>query len=325
MTNGLPSRSPPIQLPGLRKLGTRPPQRPIPALVERGQRRHEHVAQIGQRGVDLVGHHQPLAAQHPGLPEERDLPDDRILDPVAVGRLVIAGIAQQHQRGDAVTVIDHALAPYLGRVGGKHRRDQRVLQQREHGGAVDPLLAQPGDRSGEVGARLGGKPLSILGEVGEHREQHEAAHEIDRRIEVEPFDPQHRRPCPLRSGVVGAMVLDRRLADRLDRREQIVATTGADHVAEQRSEVTDVVVVGDRGGVGHAGTLRRSTGRVNRRYSLRNISRSVEVTEPSWLRSIRSNRVSMPSLHSVALILPSWLRSSSISLLSRVGSSSGVR
>ncbi len=63
-------------------------QRAIPARVERGQRRQQHVAQIGERGLDLVGDVEPLTAQRARLPEQRDLADDRLLDQVAVGRLV---------------------------------------------------------------------------------------------------------------------------------------------------------------------------------------------------------------------------------------------
>ncbi len=97
----------------------------FPSCVQPRHHRQEHVAEIGQRIVDLVGDEQFFHAQRPRLPQQHDLPPDRILDDIALGRLVGAAVAQQHQFGDAVLVVEHRLAPHLGRVRGQHRRDQR--------------------------------------------------------------------------------------------------------------------------------------------------------------------------------------------------------
>ena len=55
---------------------------------------------------------------------------------------------------------------------------------------VDALAGEPRQRRRDVGARLGGDALPVLGEVGEHREQHEAAHEIERLVEAEPVEAE---------------------------------------------------------------------------------------------------------------------------------------
>ena len=100
------------------------PQLGFPACVKFGYDGQEDVAQIGQRIVDLVGDEQLLHAQRPRLPQQHDLAPDRILDDIALGRFVHPGVAQQHQLGDAILVIEHRLAPHLGRVRGQHRRDE---------------------------------------------------------------------------------------------------------------------------------------------------------------------------------------------------------
>src|SRR3546814_5521587 len=50
--------------------------------------------------------------------------------PIALGRFLGSRVAQPHQRGDAVFVVEHRLSPHLGWVRGQHRRDQRRVEQR---------------------------------------------------------------------------------------------------------------------------------------------------------------------------------------------------
>ena len=57
------------------------------------------------------------------------MPPDCGLHIVAFRGLGHSGIAQSHQLGDAAPMVDHALAPHFGRVGGEHRYDQRPVQQ----------------------------------------------------------------------------------------------------------------------------------------------------------------------------------------------------
>ena len=144
-------------------------------------------------------------------------------------------------------MVDHALAPHLGRVRGQHRHHQGFGQERGHLRAVDAPAGQPLQRGGDIGPLFGGDALPILGQIGEHREEHEAAHEVDRFVQVEPFELEVDR----RAVAAVAVPLDRGAANRLRRLEQRLAAIVADHVAEQRAEIADVGVVRDRGKTGH--------------------------------------------------------------------------
>src|SRR3546814_16512939 len=73
-------------------------ERTVPALVERGQRGQKHVAQIGERGLDLVGDVELFAPQHARLPQKRDLARDRLVDIVAVGRRGEPAIRSEERR-----------------------------------------------------------------------------------------------------------------------------------------------------------------------------------------------------------------------------------
>ena len=65
----------------------------FPARIKLGDHGHEHVAQIGQRIVDLVGDEQFFGAQRPRLPQQHDLAADCLLDDIALGGFLDAGIA----------------------------------------------------------------------------------------------------------------------------------------------------------------------------------------------------------------------------------------
>ncbi len=236
------------------------PERAIPAGIERGQRRQQDVAQIGERGIDLVGHIEPLAAQRSGLPEQSDLADDRVLHQFAILGLQGAQILDPHQIGDAVTVVDHALAAHFGGVRGQHRHDQRMVEQPQRLRAVDALLGEPIERLRHVGIALGGRPLPVFGEVGEHREQHEAAHEGERVVEGERVETGVDR---VRSRDA-ARAIDRDRADIFYAAEQRVAAIGADHVPQQLAEKADVGILRDGEVGGHSDVLQRSRSRVNR-------------------------------------------------------------
>jgi hypothetical protein len=117
-------------------------------------------------------------------------------------------------------VVDHRLAAHFGRVRGQHRGDQCVIEQRHHGVMPDAVLLQPRQRRGHVGAGLGRDALAILGEVGEHREQHEAADEIERLVEAEPVEPRIDRA----GAGDAAVAVDRSGADIFDALEQLAAS-----------------------------------------------------------------------------------------------------
>jgi hypothetical protein len=111
----------------------------------------------------------------------------------------------------------------------------------------------------DIRARLGGDALPVLGKIGEHREQHEAAHEIERLVEAEAVEPGIDRVRPRNA----AMPVDRCRPDILDPPKQRLAAIGADHVAEHLAQEADVCIVRDRCAV-HAPLLHRGVARVNR-------------------------------------------------------------
>jgi hypothetical protein len=126
---------------------------------------------------------------------------------------------------------------------GEHRDDQRMGEQALDRCTVDAFALQRRDGGGDVGALFGGNALAILGQVGEHREQHETADEIERLVEAEVLEMLVDRVA----AAGAAMALDGGAADRLRRLEQGIATIGADDVAELRAEEADVGIVGDGG------------------------------------------------------------------------------
>jgi hypothetical protein len=80
-------------------------------------------------------------------------------------------------------MIDHALAHHLGGMRGEHRHDQPAVQQRRRGRPVDAFARELPQRPLHVVALMTRGALAVLGQVREHREQHEAAHEGQRVVE----------------------------------------------------------------------------------------------------------------------------------------------
>jgi hypothetical protein len=153
-----------------------------------------------------------------------------------------------------VAMVDHALASHLGRVGGEHGGDQRAVEQFERLAARNAFLFEPVERRRHVGTGFGGDPLPVLGEVGEHREQHEAADEGEGVVEAERVEPRIDR-----IGIDdAARAVDRIGSDIFDPPEQLLAAIGPDHVAEQAAEEADVGILGDGRGAGHGRMLRRT-------------------------------------------------------------------
>ena len=242
MTFGLPSASPPIQLPMRRKLAGRKPRADSQRAYKSGQDRQKYVGQIGKSVFNLVGDVKPLAPQRPRLPQEGDVPPDCGFHIVAFRGLGHSGIAQSHQPGDAAPMVDHALAPHLGRVGGEHRCNKRRVQEvrnRTLADAFGPELCQC-IRQG--GAGIGGHALPVLRQIGEEREEHEAANEGQSVVERERFQPAHQILLPGKT----PMPVDRRGAYGFDAIEQDVAVMHPDGVAEQPSKISDVGILLDR-------------------------------------------------------------------------------
>src|SRR5690606_22044480 len=79
-------------------------QLPFPPGIEGGKNRQEDIAKIGQDILDLVRDERSFAAERARLPEQRDLPADGCVEILAVLGFSEAGVAQGHERGNAVAV-----------------------------------------------------------------------------------------------------------------------------------------------------------------------------------------------------------------------------
>ncbi len=154
----------------------------------------------------------------------------------------------------------------------EHRHDERVIQQLRDLVGADAALAEAGEGVGDIFARFVQATLPVFGQIGEHREQHEGAHECERVVGVQRFEPATG------GGGVGdaAIPIHGARADALDLLEQPVAAVSADDIAQQFAEITDVGVLGDRpgrrcvrrcGGGIHAIGLHDFVGRSVRRLS----------------------------------------------------------
>ncbi len=105
----------------------------FPPRVEKREHRQKDVTQVRERDFDLVCDVETLAPEGARLPEQRDLPEDRLLDGIAVRRFRAADVALAHELGDTVSVVDHALAHDFCGMRSEHRHDERVVQQRSDG------------------------------------------------------------------------------------------------------------------------------------------------------------------------------------------------
>ncbi len=85
--------------------------------------------------------------------------------------------------------------------------------------------------------------LPVLGQIREHRKQHEPAHEGQRLVQAQRVESAIDR------GGAGnpAIAIDRCGPDRFDALEQRVAAIRANDVTEELAEVADVGVLRDRG------------------------------------------------------------------------------
>ena len=90
--------------------------------------------------------------------------------------------------------------------------------------------------------------LPILGQIGEHRKQHEPAHERDGIVETQRIKPRIDRLGPRDA----AVPVDARRADIFGLPEQFVAAIGANDVAENPPQIADVGILRDLDRRAHA-------------------------------------------------------------------------
>src|SRR3984957_12414922 len=224
-------------------------QQAFPPSVERRDRGQKNIAQIGQRGVDLVRDVQPLAPQCPRLPQQGDLRGDPFLDQLPISGFGAPQVALSHQGGDAIAVIQHALAHDLGGMRRQHRDDQRSVEQRRGFAYGDALCTQELQCGGERAALFRSGALPVFGQIGQHGKQHEAAYEGNSLVERQRV--QARRQAA-RVGEA-AMAVDGGGADRFDALKQNLAAVAADDVSQQLAEEADISVLSDGRELGHDG------------------------------------------------------------------------
>ena len=132
VTNGLPSRSPPIHEPG-RSIGRGQQVGVRPALAQRTAQlgvdlRHDleqREVVVAQRLLDLVGQPQPAQPQQRGLPQGEDLAP-QVRRPGALVDVEATALLQQV--ADLLLHLGDRLAPHLGGVRGDDGHDQRPGQ-----------------------------------------------------------------------------------------------------------------------------------------------------------------------------------------------------
>jgi hypothetical protein len=221
-------------------------QQALPARIQQRQHGQEHIAQVGQGHLRLVRHLDAFAAQRTRLPQQGDLPQDGVFHIVALRSLEMAVVAAAHQFGDAVAVIDHALAHHFGGMRREHGHDQCPVQQRRCRGAVHALAFQSLQGTGQVLSRIVQPPLPVLGEIRQHREQHETADKGQRVVE-----PQPHQTLAIAARPADAPEPVHRLGtDALDTLVDRGTAVGPDHITQQPAQVTDIGVLCDGAGRG---------------------------------------------------------------------------
>ena len=258
MTFGLPSRSPPIQVP--KASGRAVGGSSTPSRRERRGQLLEHVRQRRSRGqllevvdgvarlVDRLG---PRHPQLVGLPQQLDDLGQPAVRCAVRGSLV-------EQLGDPAQLGQDRTAGGLGRVGGEHRADGEPGRpprraRRGHDAVAGARCAPPRGRASRPRSRARPRQLAaavhLLGDVGQVEVRRERAHQLGRGGDVDGAEQL----------LGGGRVLAAEGADRLDQLEQLGTLLPGEGLAEQRAQPADVGaqvaaverVVEGRVGVGH--------------------------------------------------------------------------
>ena len=179
--------------------------------------------------------------QRAGQPKQRNLTSDRPFDGFTVGALSGVGISDPHQLGDAVAVVDHALATNFRRMSRQYRHDQRFIQEIADPRLVYALSSQGLNCLGKGRASPDFPALPVFRQIGEHREEHEATNEVDHLMLVERTEAR----VDAIGGEVAAMPADRRRSDIFDASVQLVAAQIANDIAQNPAQETDVRVLLD--------------------------------------------------------------------------------
>ena len=252
VTKGLPSRSPPIQLPMRKKFREAGFQLVLELAVEPGQFRKEGVVVVADAVLHLVHHRQPVGPQHAGAPQGEH--------GGAQGSVVVGGLFRGHghpvpgiqQAGHLPLAVQDALAADLGGVGRQHRRNQGMTEGLGQGLAADAGFGQTLQGAGQAAfPRLGAGDFMgaaaadvvlIFGDVGEVQEIGEGPHHGEHGVPGQVVEDGGQLVPGRRLLVPGEAHGD--LADGLDGGEGLAALLFAHGVAEEATEEADVLPQG---------------------------------------------------------------------------------
>jgi hypothetical protein len=209
----------------------------------------EGCAVVRQRVLDFIGHRQARVAQHPRLPQRGDAGAQHclVVSALALGQRLIA-LGKQVR--DVVLRVQNALALHFSGVRGEYRYDQRVVEellQHRRGSGVG--LHQPFERISDrasLRSRAGQRvnpvtavAVTVFRDVREMRKIAERPHDAHGLLGAQRAQLLVER---LRgAAVVFAAKAHCCLTDRLDHVEHFVAFLLAHDIAEQASQIADVL------------------------------------------------------------------------------------
>jgi hypothetical protein len=257
VTKGLPSRSPPTQLPkekhgrqlGSIRVAGKLADRILDFAMHARQRIDECVAEVREGVFDLVAHAELHGPQHAGLPQGGDEAAQLQLARSPLLGEDVRAVEGDELRGDLELRVERALALDLGGVGGEHRDDADVREELRR--RIAPQLAlsgvgkQPPQRRGEGSApgaprrAMAPDVVAILGDVGEERKVAERPHDRDRLVVGQRVEGLRERPP--RRHVFQATGRHGEPTDGLDDVERELAFVLADRVPEEPPQQADVL------------------------------------------------------------------------------------
>ena len=257
VTNGLPSRSPPIHEPirkndrtsGIASPGWRRCSSSSSAPYSLGSSRRNVCSKNDKPLATSSSTPSFLEPQHPGLPERQHGASRRLLVLGELLRRQAFALTGLQQPLEPHFEVAHALALYLGRVRRQHRHDQAVAHEgrqrlRANAGGLDAIEraheAALGRRlAGDVGLPRAPAAVQVLGQVGQVREITERAHHDHRLLAAQRIE--HLLEFATRLDIVVAPECDRALAHAFDHLERVAALLVAHRVAEQPAQQPDIV------------------------------------------------------------------------------------
>ncbi len=270
-------------------------QRGISVAIEPGDHREHGLIEERERRPDLIERRHRRGPQVGGPPQQRDLLAQTAADIAVLGGSDVS-IGQPGEEPVDTAERDEDRPPAgLGRMRGEDRRDPQPVQRHpdvvvgcpgapqpvDGGGqrVVGPLAGGTGTRAARPAVRRapatfairsprGPNQLALLGEVDEAEIEAEGADDDFGAARIERLELRDEpRSEP---GVVASSEADRRPPDSLDEVEEVAPGLLGDHLAEQRSEESDLgrervadAARADRGGLGANGLVRWAAGRTH--------------------------------------------------------------